>query len=270
MLAIMRLTLIPQRPAGPADPVMARASRSILIRCHHGTPQELSRSAQVAADLRGCWLETNYVVGRSDWNVLRARNRPSGGTACRRPPPKFGEPGSARAFRRGHPPGPMAPGGALSSAPGARPVAWPRRWPAVEAMQHADDGCGVCGVGEEELHHDEAERSRRPAHAVLDLGAERDREPRRCSGSGTSCLLRGRPRRKPVPSRLSRIPGWRPCSWSRAGAAGSRPGWLRWGRRRLPPLSGPRSGTGAARRRGARSVRHQQLPEHRLAVRDEE
>ena len=46
----------------------------------------------------------------------------------------------------------------------------------VEAVQHADDGCGVGGVGEEELHHDEAERDRRPAHAVLDLGAERDRE----------------------------------------------------------------------------------------------
>ena len=46
----------------------------------------------------------------------------------------------------------------------------------VEAVQHTDDGCGVGGVGEEELHHDQTERDRRPAHAVADLGAERDRE----------------------------------------------------------------------------------------------
>jgi hypothetical protein len=62
------------------------------------------------------------------------------------------------------------------------------RWPAsgqegdreygqrVEAVQHPDDGRGVGGVGEEELHHDEAERDRRPAHAVADPGAGRDRE----------------------------------------------------------------------------------------------
>jgi histidine ammonia-lyase len=46
----------------------------------------------------------------------------------------------------------------------------------VEAVQHTHDGRGVGGVREEELHHDKAERDRRPAHAVLDLGAERYRE----------------------------------------------------------------------------------------------